>query len=476
MPSDLGVTEICQNPITCWLYPHLCTGQEINIHKCELHFTGKKTTWLVHNANSTLVQGFAMNRGRWYPTVLRAYTQPHYAFVAFSGHPAADDPLHDNHSIEFSSQATFGTWVQNGVDLPTTDLYPRAFVTPYDGGSIVVASPRNVHPFKSTSVKPVVQAGAFTGQFTVTDIPNAALDPAQGREFYHHFHSSAVLLPLRPNSSGVYPKGRILMTNDAQPIILNLNDASPAWRNTAARANPVMRMNANSTLLATGDVLVTGGVDDPGFLGLFAGFNDGWDGTENRSVNTAEIYREEINGSAPNPGRWDEGPVANISRNYHSTALLLPDGSVLLAGGNKHALNSRWNQPSGEGRVLQTEIFMPWYALPEVSRPSISDTTPNPPRSGNWTITTGTGTPGTSITRVALIAPGSVTHAFNVDQRYVELRIVPNTATATTVRVAVPGDHYVLPSGWYMLFISRSSGGDARGAHIPSVAKWVRVP
>jgi hypothetical protein len=45
-----------------------------------------------------------------------------------------------------------------------------------------------------------------------------------------------------------------------------------------------MRMTANGTLLATGDVLVTGGVDDPGFLGLFAGFNDGWDDTENRSV------------------------------------------------------------------------------------------------------------------------------------------------------------------------------------------------
>ena len=83
------------------------------------------------------------------------------------------------------------------------------------------------------------------------------------------------------------------------------------------------------------------------------------------------------------------------------------------------------------------------------------------------------GTTGTSITRVALIAPGSVTHGFNNHQRYVELRIT-NRSTSW-VEVNVPSAEAVLPRGFYMLVISRSSNGNSVGAHIPSPARWVSV-
>jgi hypothetical protein len=454
----------------------------INRHKCESHFTGTKSSWWFENANTRLVRAVPMARGRWYPTLLRLYTPPLYSMVALSGHVSADDPggagmTHRNDTIELLS-STLGGWTTNPQPLLTFETYPRAFVTPYAGGSIVVASPLSPDvdlAMPSTVLKPVLNQGQF--QLTVDKLPGAGL---LLRPLYWAFHTSAVLLPLRPSSSGVYPNGRILMTNDVQPIVMNLQELVPDWDDTAARRTPAMRMHANATLLATGDVLVTGGTSHI--------VNDGWDVSPQRpdqSVRFAEVYREDIN-------RWDEdsGPPAAVPRQYHSIALLLPDGSVLTAGGSKHEKFSRSLQygPLHEGRVQQTEFFLPWYtqfpACPAtpMCRPTIGDSTPEPPRAGNWTITTGAGTPGTSIKRVALIAPGSVTHSFNVDQRYVELRIVPQSATATTVRVVVPDNHYVLPSGWYMLVISRSSipdGGtqeNPRGKYVPSVAKWVRVP
>src|SRR5205085_2213072 len=98
--------------------------------------------------------------------------------------------------------------------------------------------------------------------------------------------------------------------------------------------------------------------------------------------------------------------------------------------------------------------------------------TPNPPSAGgNWGVNTTTS--GTSVTRVALIAPGSVTHSFNVDQRYVELKIVSKTSTKVTV--SVPASRSILPKGWYMLIISKSSSNHPAGAHVPSVAKWVKL-
>jgi hypothetical protein len=243
-----------------------------------------------------------------------------------------------------------------------------------------------------------------------------------------------------------------------QNKILDLGNIPAGWQNTPARPNPSiggfprLRQHAIATLLATGDVFVSGGYADPG--------------NEATAVKYTEIFREDLNA-------WREGPSAVVGRNYHSTALLLPDGRVWTAGGNKRARFSQTEQPNGDGRELRIEIFTPWYY--DSSRPTIASGfgLVQPPASGTWRIHTGLGTTGTSITRVALIAPGSVTHAFNNDQRYVELRIT--NRGSNWVEANVPASEGVLPRGMYMLVISRSSNGNGAGAHVPSLARWVNV-
>jgi hypothetical protein len=74
---------------------------------------------------------------------------------------------------------------------------------------------------------------------------------------------------------------------------------------------------------------------------------------------------------------------------------------------------------------------------------------------------------GGSITEVVLIGLGTITHAFDANQRYVQLRLaVPPTATGATV--VGPADRQTAPPGHYMLFVLNQ-------ANIPSVAKIVRL-
>lgn len=61
--------------------------------------------------------------------------------------------------------------------------------------------------------------------------------------------------------------------------------------------------------------------------------------------------------------------------------------------------------------------------------------------------------------------PSAVTHATDVEQRSIEL--TPHRR-AGAVSVTIPDDPTLVPSGWYMLFVT-----DAHGT--PSRAQWVHV-
>ena len=61
--------------------------------------------------------------------------------------------------------------------------------------------------------------------------------------------------------------------------------------------------------------------------------------------------------------------------------------------------------------------------------------------------------------------PGSVTHSFDMDQRYVGLSF---TAASGSLKVSGPPNSNIAPPGYYMLFLVNKSG-------TPSIASWVQV-
>jgi len=164
----------------------------------------------------------------------------------------------------------------------------------------------------------------------------------------------------------------------------------------------------------------------------------------------------------------------NIPRWYHSVATLMPDGKVLVAGGDIQP-----EQYPAEKRPKLYQLFKPRYLNVTSLRPVIQ-VAPTEISLGSgdptFTLTVALNPSGYPlVTKVAMIRLGATTHGFDSGQRYVNLQFIqgidgqgnPNN----TLAVTEPSSVYNCPPGYYMLFVMMDSNGEK----VPSVAKYIKV-
>jgi galactose oxidase len=146
-------------------------------------------------------------------------------------------------------------------------------------------------------------------------------------------------------------------------------------------------------------------------------------------------------------------------RNYHSTAILLPDGRVFEAGGGQCGTGCAGNH-------LDAEILTPPYLLNSdgsaATRPSITSAPTTGALGGTLAVTT-----NTPVMSFVLMRLSSVTHTVSNDQRRVPLRI-QSTSGASSYTLAIPSDPGTVLPGYYMLFALNARG-------VPSVAVILRI-
>jgi hypothetical protein len=201
------------------------------------------------------------------------------------------------------------------------------------------------------------------------------------------------------------------------------------------------------TVLADGSVLATGGQSTMGGNGLVDLAN---------AVYAAERWN-------PATGSWTELAPAAVARQYHSTALLLPDGRVLTGGGGICAVC----QQVGYLR-RDLEIFTPPYLYRRdgsgalAARPQISGAPSAISYAGAFTLTS---PQAANIRKVGLVRLGAPTHSQDQSQRYVPLSF---TAVGTTLTVDGPRNSNEAPAGHYMLFAVDAAG-------VPSVSAIVAL-
>ena len=138
------------------------------------------------------------------------------------------------------------------------------------------------------------------------------------------------------------------------------------------------------------------------------------------------------------------------NRGYHSSNILLADGSVLMGG-----------DPQDGGGPTPHERFYPAYCF--LPRPQITNSPANAAYGALFTIQT---PDASSIAEVVLLRPGAVTHGFNMSQRFVGCAIVGGDAAS--IQVQAPPDGNVAPPGYYLLFI-------VNAGRVPSVANWIKI-
>jgi hypothetical protein len=334
--------------------------------------------------------------GRWYPTTT---TGPNGEVVIVAGRDETGTVVK---LPEVWRNGTLRTLTSAGRAL---DYYPRMFLAP--NGRMFMAG--EAQATRYLNFKTTTGAWSFVGN----------------RRYGKREYGSAVM----------YEQGRILYaggsftTNTAE--IIDLTKPSPAWQWTGSMA--YARRHLNLTVLPTGDVLATGGVAGTTFNDLGTG------------VHAAELW-------SPATGQWSTLASNVVTRGYHATSILLPDGRVLHSGSGDNA----------EGvDERNAEIFSPPYLF-HGARPEITAA----PAELRYSKTVQVDTPDpAAIARVSLIRLGAATHAFDMGQRYQTLAFTPN---ATGLTVSAPGNRNRTPPGYYLLFLLTADG-------VPSVARIVRV-
>jgi uncharacterized membrane protein len=151
--------------------------------------------------------------------------------------------------------------------------------------------------------------------------------------------------------------------------------------------------------------------------------------------------------------QWTPTADHDRYRGYHSMALLLPDGRVLIGGGG--------HPDSAAGPQYNFEIYSPPYLFLG-SRPTIASAPPLVSYDHTFLLETADAADIQSVTWIRL---GSVTHAFNENQRINHLAF---TQVAEGLHVTTPADPNLAPPGHYMLFILDENG-------VPSVAQIVQL-
>jgi hypothetical protein len=245
--------------------------------------------------------------------------------------------------------------------------------------------------------------------------------------------SATMYLPGKFMKAGSAADSQTVGTSSNTTFVLDMTQPSPAWHQTASMAYP--RSFLNLTMLPDGTVLATGGETDKN------------GGDISKAVYAAELW-------SPQTQTWSTMASMHTPREYHGTALLLPDGRVLESG-----MGADFGNVPDE---KSAEFYSPPYLF-KGARPTISQAPSQIQYGSNFFV----GTPdAASIASVSLIRTGAVTHFFDQNERYLPLSF---TQTSGGLTVTAPVDANLAPPGYYMLFIVNSAG-------VPSVAPFVQVP
>lgn len=235
---------------------------------------------------------------------------------------------------------------------------------------------------------------------------------------------------------------------------LRVTDENPNW---VMEEMPTPRVMGDMVLLPTGDIIIVNGAESG---------TAGWENGRvpvTRPVIYTPNYAHGRRFSVMNP--------ANRPRLYHSSAILLTDGRILVGGSNPHRY---YNFTGVEYPTdLSLEAYSPPYlsAENEPIRPTILSTRNILTYRQYFTVSFSVSENlSEGELSVSIVAPSFATHSFGMNQRMVVLKkngVSRLTGNTYELGVVAPSMAEIAPPGYYLLFVVH--------AGIPSSGMWVRI-
>ena len=375
-------------------------------------FRGLKSSYVFDPASNAFSRTNDTIEGHWYPTLTKIENGNIWAAGGYTdkagGGPSTSTEMFDSAA---------GSWL-SAAQVPQTNrywgTYPHMFLMAdgrlfYTGGHTF----GNAQPGSGAVIYDWRRA-------LVGDVPGL-------RDKELRDQAGSVLLPPAQNQTFMIVGGGSVDNggNTNSVDIVNLNDASPTYRPGPALPGPG-RLYLNLTTLPDRTVLASNG-------GSVARGGD---------VLSASIY-------SPAANTWSQVAPDPLGRNYHSAAILLPDGRVAVFGSN----------PADDSYELRISIYEPPYLF-KGTRPAITSAATEVTYGQSF----GLGVAGT-VTSASLTSPGSPTHQTDTNVRMIDLPISGAGAARTAV---LPANRALVPPGPYMLTVLDDK-------QVPSVAKWINV-
>jgi hypothetical protein len=391
------------------------------------------TSTLSRLPGDMLVAGSSGTAGRWYPTTTRLPNGKILVVGGFDRVIGAPGPAY-NWSAETYDPATGQRAVAasfGGVPKAVANAdYPHVYVLPYAGA-------RNDLLMIGEADQPVTTSSANVTSWD----QSASARPGTSGIVNPGFGQSSTMLEIRAaNGDRGYTNGTVLVMGGGlgTPVMTHADVYDPIKKQWTQHLDTGTERHHPATItLPDGRVLVLAGHNTDGDTGeLTAQYIDPFNGY---SITRGTSAMDQIRG-------------------YHSIALLLPDGRVLLAGGRDADKDTSVEKPS-------FQYYSPDYLTKP--RPTIVGAPTNIGFKQVFPIVTS----GPAPKEAVLVGLGSMTHSFDENQRVVQLpvgAVVPGSNGTSVMVAGGPSDAWNAPPGDYMLFVLDQN-------RVPSVAQMVHV-
>lgn len=362
---------------------------------------------------------------RWYPSALNLVNGSVLVIGGEIGSNSAATPTLEILPAPPGGYSKYLDWLER---TDPNNLYPFLWILPSGGIFIIYWNEARILDEKT-----------FDTIKTIPNAPGSVNNFLAGRTY--PLEGTGVMLPLNPPytaaatfmACGGSAFGQALDNCvSVQPTLGN-----PEW---VIERMPSARVLSCMTALPDGTFLILNGAKEG-----VAGF-----GLANTPNLEAVLYDPE----KPVNQRMSKMATTIVARMYHSEAILLPDGRVLVSGSNP--------EDGKNPEEYRVEVFNPPYALNGLPKPSYVISNKDWGYGAAVQIQLSTGLSGG--VRVSMMAAVSSTHGNSMGQRTIFLA---TSCAGTRCTVTTPPSAHVAPPGWYQIFLL---DGPTPGRGI-----WIRI-